>query len=158
MHFQQIGTTRLECRWFGPQPDEAPTIVFLHEGLGSVSLWRDFPDALAEATGLRHDRIIISAKVSGVRDLVDVYRLLAARCDYPLHLGLTEAGMGDKGIIASTAGLAILPRSGHAINLEEPALFNQLLEDFLHQVEAGRWGPRDPRATVPSIYGPSGKP
>jgi (E)-4-hydroxy-3-methylbut-2-enyl-diphosphate synthase len=67
---------------------------------------------LAEATGLRHDRIIISAKVSGVRDLIDVYRLLAARCDYPLHLGLTEAGMGDKGIIASTAGLAILLNEG----------------------------------------------
>lgn len=57
-----------------------------------------------------------------------------------------------------TAGLAILPRSGHAINLEEPALFNQLLDDFFHQVEAGRWGTRDPRSTVPSIYGPSGKP
>jgi (E)-4-hydroxy-3-methylbut-2-enyl-diphosphate synthase len=67
---------------------------------------------LAEQTGLRHDRIIISAKVSGVRDLVDVYRLLSARCDYPLHLGLTEAGMGDKGIIASTAGLAILLNEG----------------------------------------------
>jgi (E)-4-hydroxy-3-methylbut-2-enyl-diphosphate synthase len=67
---------------------------------------------LAEATGLGHDRIIISAKVSGVRDLVDVYRLLAARCDYPLHLGLTEAGMGDKGVIASTAGLAILLNEG----------------------------------------------
>jgi (E)-4-hydroxy-3-methylbut-2-enyl-diphosphate synthase len=67
---------------------------------------------LAEATGLGHDRIIISAKVSGVRDLVDVYRLLAARCDYPLHLGLTEAGMGDKGIVASTAGLSILLNQG----------------------------------------------
>ena len=67
---------------------------------------------LAEATGLRHDRIIISAKVSQVRDLVDVYRLLAARSDYPLHLGLTEAGMGDKGIVASTAGLAILLNEG----------------------------------------------
>jgi len=67
---------------------------------------------LAEATGLGHDRIIISAKVSGVRDLVDVYRLLAARSDYPLHLGLTEAGMGDKGIIASTAGLALLLNEG----------------------------------------------
>ncbi|MBA2373264.1 MAG: flavodoxin-dependent (E)-4-hydroxy-3-methylbut-2-enyl-diphosphate synthase [Chloroflexi bacterium] len=67
---------------------------------------------LAEATGLGHDRIIISAKVSGVRDLVDVYRLLAARSDYPLHLGLTEAGMGDKGIIASTAGLALLLNDG----------------------------------------------
>ncbi len=67
---------------------------------------------LAEATGLGHDRIIISAKVSGVRDLVDVYRELAARCDYPLHLGLTEAGMGDRGIVASTAGLAILLNEG----------------------------------------------
>ena len=67
---------------------------------------------LAEATGMPHDRIILSAKVSGVRDLVDVYRRLAARSDYPLHLGLTEAGMGDKGIIASTAGLAILLNEG----------------------------------------------
>src|SRR3954464_11204529 len=67
---------------------------------------------LAESVGLGHDRIIISAKVSGVRDLVDVYRLLAARSDYPLHLGLTEAGMGDKGIVASTAGLAILLDEG----------------------------------------------
>jgi (E)-4-hydroxy-3-methylbut-2-enyl-diphosphate synthase len=67
---------------------------------------------LAEATGLPHDRIIISAKVSGVQDLVDVYRMLAARCDYPLHLGLTEAGMGAKGIIASTAGLSILLQEG----------------------------------------------
>jgi (E)-4-hydroxy-3-methylbut-2-enyl-diphosphate synthase len=67
---------------------------------------------LAEQTGLGHDRIILSAKVSGVRDLVDVYRLLAARSDYPLHLGLTEAGMGDKGIVASTAGLAILLNEG----------------------------------------------
>jgi (E)-4-hydroxy-3-methylbut-2-enyl-diphosphate synthase len=67
---------------------------------------------LAEEIGLGHDRIILSAKVSGVRDLVDVYRLLAARSDYPLHLGLTEAGMGDKGIVASTAGLAILLNEG----------------------------------------------
>ena len=57
-----------------------------------------------------------------------------------------------------TAGLAILPKSGHGINLEEPALFNSLLEDFLHQVEAGRWGERDPRAAPPSIWGPGGKP
>jgi len=67
---------------------------------------------LAEETGMAHDRIIISAKVSGVRDLVDVYRLLAARCDYPLHLGLTEAGMGMKGIVASTAGLSLLLGEG----------------------------------------------
>jgi (E)-4-hydroxy-3-methylbut-2-enyl-diphosphate synthase len=67
---------------------------------------------LAEETGLEHDRIIISAKVSGVNDLVDVYRLLAARCDYPLHLGLTEAGLGMKGIVSSTAGLSILLSEG----------------------------------------------
>ena len=67
---------------------------------------------LAEATGLGHDRIVISAKVSGVRDLVDVYRQLAQRCDYPLHVGLTEAGMGMKGTVASAAGLAILLEGG----------------------------------------------
>src|ERR671925_1537753 len=67
---------------------------------------------LAEECGLGHDRIILSAKVSGVQDLVEVYRRLAERCDYPLHLGLTEAGMGTKGVIASTAGLAILLQEG----------------------------------------------
>src|SRR6187549_1169704 len=67
---------------------------------------------LAEEVGLGHDRILISAKVSHVQDLVEVYGRLAARCDYPLHLGLTEAGMGTKGIVASTAGLAILLSEG----------------------------------------------
>jgi len=67
---------------------------------------------LAENVGLGHDKIIISAKVSGVQDLIALYRLLARKCDYPLHLGLTEAGMGNKGIIASTAGLAILLEEG----------------------------------------------
>ncbi len=68
--------------------------------------------AHAESLGMAHDRIILSAKVSGVQDLVEVYRLLAARCDYPLHLGLTEAGMGTKGVVASAAGLAILLQEG----------------------------------------------
>jgi (E)-4-hydroxy-3-methylbut-2-enyl-diphosphate synthase len=68
--------------------------------------------ALAEQVGLGHDRILISAKVSAVQDLVAVYRLLAARCDYPLHLGLTEAGLGTKGIVASTAALSILLAEG----------------------------------------------
>jgi (E)-4-hydroxy-3-methylbut-2-enyl-diphosphate synthase len=68
--------------------------------------------ALAEDTGLGHDRIVLSAKVSGVQDLVDVYRRLASRCDYPLHLGLTEAGMGMKGIVASSAALAVLLEEG----------------------------------------------
>ncbi|MGO9316576.1 MAG: flavodoxin-dependent (E)-4-hydroxy-3-methylbut-2-enyl-diphosphate synthase [Terracidiphilus sp.] len=66
----------------------------------------------AEHYGLRPDQIILSAKVSGVRDLIDVYTNLAARCEYPLHLGLTEAGMGAKGLIASTAGLAPLLLAG----------------------------------------------
>src|ERR1700760_3060929 len=60
----------------------------------------------AERYGLGRDKIILSAKVSGVQDLIDVYRALAAVCDYPLHLGLTEAGMGSKGIVGSAAGLA----------------------------------------------------
>ncbi|MGZ6255640.1 MAG: flavodoxin-dependent (E)-4-hydroxy-3-methylbut-2-enyl-diphosphate synthase [Candidatus Limnocylindria bacterium] len=67
---------------------------------------------LAEETGLGHDRIILSAKVSGVQDLIEVYARLAERCDYPLHLGLTEAGMGSRGIISSTAGLAVLLQRG----------------------------------------------
>jgi (E)-4-hydroxy-3-methylbut-2-enyl-diphosphate synthase len=66
----------------------------------------------AEQYGLRRDQIILSAKVSGVQDLIDVYRNLAARCDYPLHLGLTEAGMGAKGIVASTAALGVLLQEG----------------------------------------------
>ncbi len=66
----------------------------------------------AEAIGLPHDRIVLSAKVSGVQDLVDVYTSLAARTDLPLHVGLTEAGVGAKGVIATTAGLSILLQSG----------------------------------------------
>jgi (E)-4-hydroxy-3-methylbut-2-enyl-diphosphate synthase len=109
---------------------------------------------LAEETGLRHDRIIVSAKVSGVRDLVDVYRLLAARCDYPLHLGLTEAGMGMKGIVASTAGLSILlgegigdtirvsltpePGAGRELEVEvaQQVLQSMGLRSFMPQVSA----------------------
>ena len=66
----------------------------------------------AESLGLDHDRIILSCKVSGVQDLILVYRELAQRCDYPLHLGLTEAGMGSKGIVSSTAALAVLLQQG----------------------------------------------
>jgi (E)-4-hydroxy-3-methylbut-2-enyl-diphosphate synthase len=66
----------------------------------------------AEHYGLAHEKIILSAKVSGVQDLIDVYRALAARCDYPLHLGLTEAGMGAKGIVATTAALAVVLQEG----------------------------------------------
>ena len=66
----------------------------------------------AEEIGLAHDRIVISCKVSGVQDLIAVYRNIAARCDYPLHLGLTEAGMGSKGIVASTAAMSVLLQEG----------------------------------------------
>src|SRR5690348_1490534 len=68
--------------------------------------------ALAEKYGLRADQIILSAKVSGVQDLIDVYRSLAARCTYPLHLGLTEAGMGAKGVVASSAAMGVLLQEG----------------------------------------------
>jgi len=109
---------------------------------------------LAEATGLGHDRIIISAKVSGVRDLVDVYRRLAPLSDYPLHLGLTEAGMAMKGIVSSTAGLAILlnegigdtirvsltpePGAGRELEVEvaQQVLQSMGLRSFLPQVSA----------------------
>ncbi len=68
--------------------------------------------ALAESIGLAGDRIVLSCKVSSVQDLITVYRDLSGRCDYPLHLGLTEAGMGSKGIVASTAAMAVLLQEG----------------------------------------------
>ena len=67
---------------------------------------------IAEKYGMRPDQIILSAKVSGVQDLIDVYRELAGRCEYPLHLGLTEAGMGMKGVVASTAALGVVLQEG----------------------------------------------
>ena len=68
--------------------------------------------ARAEELGQAHDAIVLSAKVSGVQDLIAIYTDLAARCDYPLHVGLTEAGMGSKGIVASTAGIGVLLQRG----------------------------------------------
>ncbi len=91
------------------RPDPAPARDVMLEAMCRSAL---DSAAAAERYGLGHDRIIISGKVSGVRDLLDVYQMLAARCDYPLHLGLTEAGMGMKGIVASTAGLAPLLLQG----------------------------------------------
>ena len=91
------------------QPDPRDTRAITMEAMVESALRSA---ARAEECGLPHERIILSAKVSGVQDLVDVYRRLAARCDYPLHLGLTEAGLGAKGIVASTAGLAILLQEG----------------------------------------------
>ncbi len=104
---QQLLTTMMDANAKRSEPHDARDVTMeamIESALQSA--------ALAEATGMAHDRIILSAKVSGVQDLVDVYRMLAARCDYPLHVGLTEAGLGAKGIIASTAGLSILLQEG----------------------------------------------
>jgi (E)-4-hydroxy-3-methylbut-2-enyl-diphosphate synthase len=90
-----------------PQPLEARDVM-----MEAMVVSATASATAAEKYGLGHDKIILSAKVSGVRDLIDVYRVLASRCDYPLHLGLTEAGMGMKGIVASAAGLAPLLLEG----------------------------------------------
>jgi (E)-4-hydroxy-3-methylbut-2-enyl-diphosphate synthase len=104
---QALLTELMDANARAPEPRDARDVMIeamLQSALRSAEL--------AEATGLGHDRIILSAKVSGVQDLVEVYRLLAARCDYPLHVGLTEAGLGMKGTVASAAGLAILLEDG----------------------------------------------
>jgi (E)-4-hydroxy-3-methylbut-2-enyl-diphosphate synthase len=104
---QQLLTELMDANARLPEPRDARDVMLeaiVESAIRSAEL--------AESTGLRHDRIILSTKVSGVRDLVDVYRMLAVRTDLPLHLGLTEAGMGMKGIVASTAGLAILLEEG----------------------------------------------
>ena len=92
------------CR---PEPAEARSVML--EAMVESAL--ESAEA-AERHGLAHNMIVLSAKVSGVQDLIEVYRALAARCDYPLHLGLTEAGLGAKGIVASTAALAVLLQEG----------------------------------------------
>jgi len=104
---RQLLTELMDANARAPAPREARAVMLdamVESAMRSAEL--------AEAAGLPHDHIILSAKISRVRDLVDVYRLLAPRSDYPLHLGLTEAGMGSKGIIASAAGLAILLTEG----------------------------------------------
>jgi (E)-4-hydroxy-3-methylbut-2-enyl-diphosphate synthase len=104
---QQLLTTMMDLNAARAEPRDARDVTMeamVESALQSAQL--------AEAAGMAHDRIVLSAKVSGVQDLVDVYRMLASRCDYPLHLGLTEAGLGAKGIIASTAGLSILLQEG----------------------------------------------
>ena len=104
---QQLLTEMMDANAALPDPQDSREVMIeamIESALRSARL--------AEETGLGHDRIILSAKVSGVQDLVEVYARLADRCDYPLHLGLTEAGMGAKGIIASTAGLALLLQRG----------------------------------------------
>ena len=104
---QQLLTEMMDANASSPDPKDSREVMIeamIESALRSARL--------AEETGLPHERIILSAKVSGVPDLVEVYDRLAERCDYPLHLGLTEAGMGAKGIIASTAGLAVLLQRG----------------------------------------------
>ena len=104
---QDLLTTMMDANATSAEPLDARDVyieAMLESALRSAEL--------AEENGVSHDSIIISAKVSGVPDLVEVYRRLAARCDYPLHLGLTEAGMGSKGIISSAAALAILLSEG----------------------------------------------
>ena len=90
-------------------PEPLSSQALMHEALITSALESA---ARAEALGLPHDRIVLSVKTSGVQDLITVYRKLAARCDYPLHLGLTEAGMGVRGIVATTAALAVLLQDG----------------------------------------------
>ena len=90
-----------------PEPRDATAIM--REAMVTSALESA---AQAEQLGLAGDRIVLSCKVSGVQDLIAIYRELAARCDYPLHLGLTEAGMGSKGIVASTAALSVLLQEG----------------------------------------------
>jgi len=104
---QQLLTDLMNANAATPEPRESRDVMIeamIESAMRSAEL--------AEETGLRHDRIILSAKVSNVRDVVDVYRILARRSDYPLHVGLTEAGLGMKGIVSSTAGLAILLEEG----------------------------------------------
>jgi len=104
---QDLLTAMMDANAQQPEPLDAKEVyieAMIQSALRSASI--------AEEMGLGHDHIIISAKVSGVQDLLEVYRRLAGRCDYPLHLGLTEAGLGSKGIIASTAALSILLTDG----------------------------------------------
>jgi (E)-4-hydroxy-3-methylbut-2-enyl-diphosphate synthase len=104
---QQLLTEMMDENARRPEPLDAKAVMMnamVESALRSATL--------AEETGLAHDRILLSAKVSGVQDLIAVYRQLAGRCDYPLHLGLTEAGLGNKGVVASTAGIAVLLQDG----------------------------------------------
>ena len=104
---QQLLTSMMDANAALPEPRESREVMI--EAMVASALRSAH---LAEETGQPHDAIILSAKVSGVQDLVEVYDRLAARCDYPLHLGLTEAGMGAKGIVATTSALSVLLQEG----------------------------------------------
>ncbi len=104
---QELAVRMMDENARSPEPKDAAEVT--REALVVSALESA---AQAERWGLPGDRILLSAKVSGVQDLIRVYRNLAARCDYPLHLGLTEAGMKSKGIVASTAAMAVLLQEG----------------------------------------------
>ncbi len=104
---QALLTRMMDENSRSPEPLDARTVTLRAIVVSAVESAR-----AAERYGLRHDQIILSAKVSGVQDLIGVYRMLAAGCDYPLHLGLTEAGLGSKGIVASTAAMSVLLQEG----------------------------------------------
>lgn len=104
---QELLTRLMDENAQSPEPQDATTVM--HEAIVQSAL---LSAARAEELGMGPDKIILSAKVSAVQDLIAVYSMLAARCRYALHLGLTEAGIGSKGIVASTAGLAILLQQG----------------------------------------------
>ncbi|HEY7549891.1 MAG TPA: flavodoxin-dependent (E)-4-hydroxy-3-methylbut-2-enyl-diphosphate synthase, partial [Hyphomicrobiaceae bacterium] len=104
---QELLTRLMDENAASPVPKDARSVM--HEAIVQSAL---LSAARAEELGLGPERIILSAKVSAVQDLVSVYTLLAARCRYALHLGLTEAGMGSKGIVASTAGMGLLLQQG----------------------------------------------
>lgn len=131
MHVQQIGTTGLECRRFGPQPDEAPTIVFLHDGLGSTGQWRDFPDALAQATGCgalvysragygRSDPVPLPRPVRFMHDEAEVLRALLDQSRIREHVLLGHSDGASIALIA--AGTAPIPGL-RALVLEAPHTF-----------------------------------
>ena len=104
---QKLLTRLMDANASSPKPKDASEVLIeaiIQSGIESAEMAQEY--------GLSADRIILSAKVSAVPDLLAVYRQLAARCDYPLHLGLTEAGMGNRGVVASTAALSILLQEG----------------------------------------------
>lgn len=104
---QALLTRMMDENNLRPEPLDAKAVTMNAMVVSALQSARN-----AESFGLAHDKIILSAKVSGVQDLIAVYRMLAAQCDYPLHLGLTEAGLGSKGIVSSTAAIGVLLQEG----------------------------------------------
>mgnify|MGYP000037920992 CR=1 FL=1 len=114
--------------------------------------------ARAEELGQAHEAIVLSAKVSGVQDLIAIYTDLAARCDYPLHVGLTEAGMGSKGIVASTAGIGVLLQRGIGdtirVSLTEDSVYEIPVARAIAEKAMSRWRGHGGPATPPDAIDP----